>query len=85
MNSAMTNEDSGPINRAATFHPSRNDDELPAIEIGGVLVFAYVDAAGTVRVTVDTESPDPDVFGEGLPIEVRLNVNNDTVFDQRVM
>lgn len=76
----MTNEDSGPINRAATFHPSRNDDELPAIEVAGVMVFAYVDATGTLRVSLDFDTADPDVFGEGddgaalnVPVQVALS------------
>lgn len=85
MSSAMTNEDSGPINRAARFHPTTNNDELPAIEVAGVLVFAYVDAAGTLRVSLDFDTADPDVFGEdtdgaSLPVPVQVALSGQTVY-----
>src|SRR4051812_39314873 len=80
MSNPMTDFNADSINRAATFHPATNDDELPAVEIAGVLVFAYLDAAGTLRVTVDTESADERPEWR-YSVPLRINVNSGTVFE----
>jgi hypothetical protein len=56
------------------FLPQRNEDERPAVQVGDVLIFTYVDADGTVRVTVDTED------AERL-VPVKININSGTIFD----
>lgn len=63
---------------AARFLPARTEYERPAVRLGDVLVFTYLDQDGTVRVTVDTED------AEGRPVDVRINVNGGTVFEGRV-
>jgi len=79
MSSAMTSPTSGPINRAATFHPAGSDDVVPAIEVAGVLVSVYVDDTGTLRVSLDFDTADGNVFGinadgepENVPVQVAL-------------
>jgi hypothetical protein len=68
--------------RKIEFLPATNEDERPALRIpvagdrapDNALVFAYVDADGTLRVTVDTE--DCNVF-----LNVKINVNDGTVYE----
>jgi hypothetical protein len=67
----MINEDLA--NRAASFLPATNDDELPALRLphpdgggGSVLVFAYW-KNGTLFVTLDDEDRN-----EPVPFEMRL-------------
>jgi hypothetical protein len=67
------------VNRAAKFHPETTDDERPAIEVAGVLVFTYVNEDGILCVSVDLDTPDRDVFpAECVPL--RVTVQGNTVF-----
>lgn len=43
------------INRAATFHPQTTPDEKPAVRLGKILVFTYLDEDGGLRVSVDLD------------------------------
>lgn len=67
------------ITRTAEFLPQTTDDERPAVRIAGALVFVYVDSAGALRVTVDTETVDaiPE-WESGVPM--RIKVNSGTVY-----
>jgi hypothetical protein len=68
------------LNRAAEFLPQTTEDERPAVRIAGILVFAYIDSAGALRVTVGTETADeiPE-WEDGVPMRIR--VNDGTVFE----
>ncbi|MEU6548620.1 hypothetical protein [Streptomyces sp. NPDC046859] len=50
-------EESEQANRDATFHPQTEDNDLPCVEVDGVLVFTYLDhEARAVRVSVHLDS-----------------------------
>lgn len=49
------------VNEDAELLPQRNDDERPAVRVGGALVFAYWDA-GVLRVSIDTSDVDDPLF-----------------------
>lgn len=70
-------------NSAAVFHPMTGPDDegLPAIETGGVLVFAYLDAdMQAVRVSVDLDTADEQVVRADGTIPLHVEVGNATVF-----
>lgn len=57
---AMNESEATALNRAAQFFPLTDDDnELPAVRIGGALVFIYVEADESgepmLTVSIDTE------------------------------
>ena len=61
------------INESAVFHPQLEEYTSPAIEVAGAFVFAYVDEAGVLRVSVDLEDASPDVFPcDCVPLEVTV-------------
>ena len=62
------------------FYPARNEDELPMVRVGEVVVFAYRDEDGTVRVTVDTEEVDPGQDPRRCA-RVQVNGNSGTVWE----
>jgi hypothetical protein len=70
-------------NRAAKLHPQTTPDGKPAIEVGGVLVFAYL-KDGLLRVSVDLDTVDPKWMtgpeGEGR-VPMRICVQGATVFE----
>jgi len=84
MTMAMQDSHTGPINAAAKFHPAHNEDELPAIEVAGVLVFVYMDTSGALRVTVDTETADAAQFIGTDEIPIRIKVNEDVAYDATI-
>jgi hypothetical protein len=69
-------------NRAARFLPQVDDDTLPMIEVAGVQVYAYLDPddLGVVRVSVNLDTPDADLFGSGN-VPLRVDVQDATVYD----
>lgn len=69
------------FNRAAVFHPETGEDTRPCIEIAGVLVFAYIDQDGTVRVSVHLDTTDPAVLDNGDLVPMRVTIEDTTVFD----
>ena len=72
-------------NRDAKFHPFAVEDDgtraLPCIEIGGAQVYAYVED-GVLRVSVDLDTADGEVFGlyEDSRVPVAVSMGDDTVF-----
>lgn len=61
-------------NRAAQFHAQRDDDQLPAIEVAGVFVFAYVDSDGVFRISAHWDGADVEAFPEwteAVPVKTK--------------
>ncbi|WP_405764532.1 hypothetical protein OHU34_03265 [Streptomyces sp. NBC_00080] len=70
-------------NSTAVFHPmtSPDDDGLPCIEVGGVMVFAYLDAdVQAVRVTVDLDTTATQLLRSDSTVSLRVEVGDATVF-----
>ncbi len=65
------------LNRAAAFLPARDEGELPAIRVAGVLVYGYVHS-GTLRVSVDLSESELARGEETTP--VRVDIGDATVF-----
>lgn len=70
------------INMAAVYYPPNCDPDteaLPAVKVGGVMVFTYLHPDGTLRVSVDLDETDPTAFpsmdsAEGcVPITITVN------------
>ncbi len=80
-------------NRRAKLHPAdplsagplEPDDDgtatYPAIEVAGVLVFAYVDAAGTLQVSVHIDSTEPWMVRPDDTLPITVTLNGKTLFD----
>ncbi|WP_280428295.1 hypothetical protein [Nocardia brasiliensis] len=69
------------FNRTAVFHPESGDDTHPCLEVAGVLVFAYVDQDGIVRVSVHLDSAEPAVIDSGGLVPIRIIIEDTTVYD----
>ncbi|MEU5076017.1 hypothetical protein AB0G76_31350 [Streptomyces asoensis] len=70
-------------NSTAVFHPMTgpDDDGLPCIEVGGILVFAYLDAdIQAVRVSVDLDTTAAPLVRDDSTVPLHLEVGNATVF-----
>ncbi|WP_331733933.1 hypothetical protein OHU34_46145 (plasmid) [Streptomyces sp. NBC_00080] len=70
-------------NSTAVFHPMTgpDDDGLPCIEVGGVLVFAYLDAdVQAVRVMVDLDTTMAQLVRGDSTVPLYVEVGNATVF-----
>lgn len=69
-------------NSTAVFHSMEGPDEsLPCIEIAGVLVFAYLDAATrAVRVSVHLDTADEQLLQADGTAPVQMDVEDATVF-----
>ncbi|MFG2257268.1 hypothetical protein [Streptomyces mirabilis] len=70
-------------NSTAVFHPmtSPDDDGLPCIEVGGVLVFAYLDTdLQAVRVSVDLDTTAEQLVRGDSTIPLHIEIGNATVF-----
>lgn len=70
-------------NSTAVFHPMTgpDDDGLPCMEVGGVLVFAYLDAdLQAVRVSVDLDTTVEQLVRGDSTVPVHVEVGNATVF-----
>ena len=69
-------------NRDATFHPQADDNDLPCIEVDGVLVFAYLDhEAGAVRVSVHLDTAEDRLVRPDGTVPLRVEVEDTTVLD----
>jgi hypothetical protein len=80
------------VNTAATFDPQfetpegeEHDGSRPCLTVAGVQVYAYVQNDGTLRVSLDFDTADPDVFGEGddgaaLNVPVQLALSGQPVY-----
>ncbi|MFE9976232.1 hypothetical protein ACFYRD_37380 [Streptomyces hirsutus] len=69
-------------NRDATFHPQTDANDLPCIEVDGVLVFVYLDhELGAVRVSIHLDTaPDRLVRPDGT-VPLRVKVEDTVVLD----
>jgi hypothetical protein len=80
------------VNTAATFDPQfetpdgeDHDGSRPCLTVAGVQVYAYVQDDGTLRVSLDFDTADPDVFGEdtdgaSLPVPVQVALSGQPVY-----
>jgi hypothetical protein len=71
-------------NQAAKFHPQDPAEEssLPAIEVGGVVVFAYFDEGGRLRVSVDLDTADKAVVhGPDGHVHMEICVQGQPVYE----
>ncbi|MEU9191053.1 hypothetical protein AB0D14_42500 [Streptomyces sp. NPDC048484] len=71
-------------NSSALFHPqeSPDDEGLPCIEIGGILVFVYLDAdRGAVRVSVHLDTTDEQLVRADGTVPMQVEIEDATVFD----
>jgi hypothetical protein len=67
------------INRAAVFARMRGEDERPAVEVAGALVFAYV-RDGTLRVSIDLDTADELAQGPQRLVPVTVTVQGHVVY-----
>lgn len=69
-------------NRHATFHPQTDDNDLPCVEVDGVLVFAYLDhEAGAVRVSVHLDSAEDRLVRPDGTVPLRVEIEDAVVRD----
>ncbi|MCX5103446.1 hypothetical protein [Streptomyces sp. NBC_00439] len=69
-------------NRDAAFHPQTDDNDLPCVEVDGVLVFAYLDQeAGAMRVSVHLDSAEDRLVRPDGTVPLRVEVEDDVVLD----
>ncbi|MGW0881304.1 hypothetical protein [Streptomyces sp. NPDC002671] len=75
-------EASEQANRGAIFHPQTDDNDLPCVEVDGVLVFAYLDhEAGAVRVSVHLDSAEDRLVRPDGTVPLRVEVEDAVVLD----
>ncbi|MBG0823388.1 hypothetical protein HS048_21905 [Planomonospora sp. ID91781] len=69
-------------NRTAAFLPVTNDENLPALLVGGVLVFAYLDPeTKALRVSVDLDSIWNELVRDDSTIPLQISISGAIVFD----
>jgi hypothetical protein len=77
------------LHRAAQFWPVEaagfeGDNTLPALEMGGVMVFVYLDSdSDELHVSVDLDTVDERLVRHGTPdktVPMHITVQGDTVF-----
>ncbi|MFE3166721.1 hypothetical protein [Streptomyces sp. NPDC059224] len=69
-------------NRDATFHPQTDLNDLPCVEVDGVLVFAYLDhEASAVRISVHLDSAEDRLVRPDGSVPLRVEVEDDVVLD----
>jgi hypothetical protein len=61
-------------------HPATFDTPHPALQVAGVLVFAYVDRHGRLRVSVHLDETEPWLFAGGGTVPTRITVEDTDVF-----
>ncbi|MET8983257.1 hypothetical protein ABZX85_47600 [Streptomyces sp. NPDC004539] len=72
-------------NRDATFHPQTDDNDLPCVEVDGVLVFTYLDhEAGAVRVSVGRDLAQDRLVRPDGTIPLRVDVDGAALLDDSV-
>lgn len=75
-------DESERANRDATFHPQTDDNDLPCVEVDGVLVFSYLDpGAGAVRVSVHLDSAEDRLVRPDGTVPLRVEVGDAVVLD----
>ncbi|MFJ9167284.1 hypothetical protein ACIRN5_23270, partial [Lysinibacillus fusiformis] len=73
------------FHRTARFRPARRDEPgtLPAVTVAGVMVFAYVDKLGQLRVSVDLDTTHTALIERPAgrsTVPLRVDVQDDTVY-----
>jgi hypothetical protein len=69
-------------NRDVVFHPQTDDNDLPCVEVDGVLVFAYLDHdAGAVRVSVHLDTAEDRLVRPDGTVPLRVEVEDAVVLD----
>ncbi|MDT0307237.1 hypothetical protein RM780_09705 [Streptomyces sp. DSM 44917] len=69
-------------NRTAVFHPMVEDEGVPCIEVGGVLVFTCLDhLSGAFLVHIDLDTADDRLVRPDATVPLRIEVQGDTVLD----
>ncbi|GAA2628063.1 hypothetical protein GCM10010411_76650 [Actinomadura fulvescens] len=75
-------EDCDRANRSAVFHPVRAEDGLPCIEVGGVLVFLYLDPdEEAVRISIHLDTVDEQLVRPDDTVPLRADCENGVIFD----
>ncbi|WP_053811053.1 MULTISPECIES: hypothetical protein [Streptomyces] len=75
-------DESEQVNRDATFHPQTDDNDLPCVDVHGVLVFSYLDhGAGVVRVSVHLDSAEDRLVRPDGTVPLRVEVGDAVVLD----
>ncbi|MGY0497099.1 hypothetical protein ACWZHB_01185 [Nocardia sp. FBN12] len=67
------------MNEAAKLHPA-GDGYPAALEVGGVLVLAYVDQQGTLRVSIDLDTVDSAITSTHETVPMQIAVQGEQVF-----
>lgn len=68
-------------NLAALFHPATFDAPRPALQVAGVLVFAYIDGLGELRISVHLDDAEGWIREEADTVSMRITVQDTVVFD----
>ena len=71
------------VHSGATFHPYQPGEpsSLPAVEIGQVLVFAYLDEEdGHLRISVHEDEADPALLGPDGRVPIHVTAEGKTVW-----
>ncbi|WP_043736005.1 hypothetical protein [Nocardia asiatica] len=77
----LTPTEADKFNRAAEFFPQTHDDNRPGIQVAGILVFAYIDDSGVVRVSVHLDTTENSVLDARGLVPLRIVVEDTTVYD----
>ena len=67
-------------NLATQVHPATFDTPHPALQVAGVLVFAYLDRHGRLRVSVHLDETEPWLFAGDGTVPTRITVEDTDVF-----
>ena len=67
-------------NLATQVHPATFDTPHPALQVAGVLVFAYIDRHGRLRVSVHLDETEPWLFAGDGTVPTRITVEDTDVF-----
>jgi len=67
-------------NLATQVHPATFDTPHPALQVAGVLVFAYIDRHGRLRVSVHLDETKPWLFASDGTVPTRITVEDTDVF-----
>ncbi len=62
------------------FHPATFDTPHPALLVAGVLVFAYIDRHGRLRVSVHLDETEPWLLTAEHTVPMRITVEDTDVF-----
>ncbi|WP_147339708.1 hypothetical protein [Actinomadura spongiicola] len=75
-------EDCERANRAAAFHPMRDEDTLPCIEVAGIQVYTYLDpTTRTVRVSIHLDTTDAALLRPDETVPLRVMCGDEVLFD----